>query len=45
MAGSLVEFISVLKCGPDRPSNTGLEKFTKALKVDAQELSTFATKT
>jgi transcriptional regulator with XRE-family HTH domain len=42
--GCSVEFVSLVERGVNAPSVAGLEKFAKALKVDARELFTFAEK-
>ncbi|MGB8355413.1 MAG: helix-turn-helix transcriptional regulator [Chthoniobacteraceae bacterium] len=40
--GCSVEFVSLVERGVNAPVVAGLEKFSKALKVDVRELFTFA---
>jgi transcriptional regulator with XRE-family HTH domain len=42
--GCSVEFVSLVERGVNAPSVAGLEKFSKALKVQVRELFTFAEK-
>jgi transcriptional regulator with XRE-family HTH domain len=42
--GCSVEFISLVERGVNAPSVAGLEKFSKALRVEVKELFTFEKK-
>jgi len=42
--GCSVEFISLVERGVNAPSIAGLEKFARALKVEAKELFSFEEK-
>lgn len=42
--GCSVEFISLVERGVNAPSIAGLEKFTKALRIDVKELFSFEEK-